>query len=362
MSSVAYDLSRVARNLGGEVSGGQVLAPGPNHSSKDRSLAVRLEPDAPEGFVVHSFANDDPLACRDHVRAKAGLPERKPADTGPTPVERKSATRRVAATYDYLDERGEPYLRVLRMEPKSFAQQLWNGRQWVSGKPLGPKVPYRLPAMLAAVHDTVIVCDGEKDADALAARGFIATTASEGAGKWTDDLSQWFKGKTVYVLADNDPAGEAHAESVARSLHAVADEVRVVRLPGIPAKGDVSDWLAANPHPQSNSLIDVCRAAPRFSPDAPSPRKAHRSEFTADELWDMEFPPVSWIVPDYITPGLTLLVGAPKLGKSWLALDICNAVAQGGYTLGDRHCQQGAVLYAALEDPPRQPFRRWWRL
>lgn len=90
--------------------------------------------------------------------------------------------------------------------------------------------------------------------------------------------------------------------------------------------------------------------------DEPLDRERPRpqSKFTADELWDMEFPPVAWIVPDYITPGLTLLVGAPKLGKSWLALDICNAVAQGGYTLGDRHCQQGAVLYAALEDNPRR--------
>lgn len=90
-----------------------------------------------------------------------------------------------------------------------------------------------------------------------------------------------------------------------------------------------------------------------WNDDAPLKPKP-QSKFTADELWDMEFPPVAWIVPDYITPGLTLLVGAPKLGKSWLALDICNAVAQGGWTLGDRHCQQGAVLYAALEDNPRR--------
>jgi RecA-family ATPase len=68
----------------------------------------------------------------------------------------------------------------------------------------------------------------------------------------------------------------------------------------------------------------------------------------------MEFPPVSYVVPDIITPGLTILAGAPKLGKSWLALDIASAVEMGGYTLGDRKCQQGAVLYAALEDNPRR--------
>lgn len=86
----------------------------------------------------------------------------------------------------------------------------------------------------------------------------------------------------------------------------------------------------------------------------PLPKQPRRSSFTAAELWDMPFPPVQWIVPDYITPGLTLLVGAPKLGKSWLALDLCNAVAGGGYTLGDRHCAKGDVLYAALEDNPRR--------
>lgn len=99
------------------------------------------------------------------------------------------------------------------------------------------------------------------------------------------------------------------------------------------------------------------RLAPVYDPlDEPldaEPIK-RQSSFAASDLWDMDFPPVQWIVPDFITAGLTLLVGAPKLGKSWLALDICNAVATGGYTLGDRHCARGDVLYAALEDNARR--------
>jgi hypothetical protein len=108
--------------------------------------------------------------------------------------------------------------------------------------------------------------------------------------------------------------------------------------------------------PAASTMADNVSLASFDSSDVPVSAlpPVRQSEFTADELWDMKFPPVSWIVPDYITPGLTLLAGAPKLGKSWLALDICNAVAQGGFTLGDRHCQQGAVLYAALEDNPRR--------
>jgi putative DNA primase/helicase len=74
-----YDLASLARALGGEVSNGQVLCPGPGHkSAADRSLSVKPSPDAPDGFLVHSFAGDDPILCRDYVRQRCGLPAFKP--------------------------------------------------------------------------------------------------------------------------------------------------------------------------------------------------------------------------------------------------------------------------------------------
>jgi hypothetical protein len=75
---------------------------------------------------------------------------------------------------------------------------------------------------------------------------------------------------------------------------------------------------------------------------------------TAADLFGMEFPPIKWIVEDYIAEGLTVLAGKPKLGKSWLMLSVAIAVASGGYVLGDRKCIQGDVLYAALEDTERR--------
>jgi RecA-family ATPase len=75
---------------------------------------------------------------------------------------------------------------------------------------------------------------------------------------------------------------------------------------------------------------------------------------TAAELQGKDFPPVRWVVPDLIPEGLTILAGKPKLGKSWLVLDVALAVARGGWTLGDRHCARGSVLYAALEDGQRR--------
>jgi hypothetical protein len=74
---------------------------------------------------------------------------------------------------------------------------------------------------------------------------------------------------------------------------------------------------------------------------------------TAKELQGTPFPPVSWVVHDLVPEGLTLLAGKPKLGKSWLALQIGLGVATGGEVLS-RPVERGTVLYAAMEDNYRR--------
>jgi hypothetical protein len=88
-----------ARALQGDVSGRDgVVCPGPGHSCQDRSLSVRFDPTAPDGFLVHSFAGDDPIVCKDHIRERLGLERFKPngkaqeADRGAKP----SADNRVS--------------------------------------------------------------------------------------------------------------------------------------------------------------------------------------------------------------------------------------------------------------------------
>lgn len=70
-------------------------------------------------------------------------------------------------------------------------------------------------------------------------------------------------------------------------------------------------------------------------------------------LMARDFPPLRWIVPDFIPEGLTLLAGPSKLGKSWLALETCLAVGFGGEVLG-KPVERGDVLYWALEDGSRR--------
>lgn len=172
----------------------------------------------------------------------------------------------VVAEYQYLDEHGEPYLQVERTTDKQFPQSYWNGKTWKPGKPKGPKIPYFLPSLLkATVAEPVFITEGEKDAESVMNLELTATCASEGAGKWTPDLNKWFAGrKRIYVLADNDADGARHAWQVASNLVAVADDVRIVNLPGLPDKGDVSDWIAAG-HTREELLAE-CDKAPIFQP------------------------------------------------------------------------------------------------
>ena len=83
---------------------------------------------------------------------------------------------------------------------------------------------------------------------------------------------------------------------------------------------------------------------------------------TAAELQGKTFPPVSYVIPGLVPEGLSILAGRPKIGKSWLALDVAIAVAAGRICLGDRKATAGNVLYAALEDNPRRLQRRMDKL
>jgi hypothetical protein len=86
------------------------------------------------------------------------------------------------------------------------------------------------------------------------------------------------------------------------------------------------------------------------------------STFTANALTAMMFDQIKFIVKDFIAEGLTLFAGKPKIGKSWLLLHIAHEVAIGGYTLGGLSCEQGDVLYCALEDNQRRLQRRMTKL
>lgn len=93
--------------------------------------------------------------------------------------------------------------------------------------------------------------------------------------------------------------------------------------------------------------------------DQPAAQQADPSNlgFTVAELREMQFPPQRWIIPNLITEGLTILGGRPKVGKSWLALQISHSVGTGGMIF-DRKIEPGSVLFLAYEDNKRRLLKR----
>jgi hypothetical protein len=83
-----------------------------------------------------------------------------------------------------------------------------------------------------------------------------------------------------------------------------------------------------------------------------------RTSWNAAQLLTADFPEPRWAVPGVVAEGLNLLVGPPKLGKSWFAMGLAVAVAHGGRALGRIPVESGTSLYLALEDPPRRLQRR----
>jgi putative DNA primase/helicase len=184
---------------------------------------------------------------------------------------------KIVEQYPYLDENWTLLYEAVRMEPKDFRQRAPNesgGWKW-STKNIR-KVLYRLPQLVAADRsDIVFVPEGEKDCNNLAAVGLVAVCNVGGAGKWKREYNEHLAGRHVVIFADNDDAGRKHAQAVAKSLHGIAASVKVVLLPGLPEKGDVSDWLAAGG--TKEQLLQIVTDTPEWTPQQAEP-KTRRSE------------------------------------------------------------------------------------
>jgi hypothetical protein len=145
------DLRTLHRALGGEISGGQLLCPGPGHGPRDRSLSVRLNGD---DFVVHSFAGDDWRDCRDYVRQRLGLPAWQPDDERDRRVAPSQIKAFDAAGIDAESERHErtedDVLRIKR------AAAIWNEARDPHGTPVEKYLASRALELSDDIASTVL--------------------------------------------------------------------------------------------------------------------------------------------------------------------------------------------------------------
>jgi hypothetical protein len=334
------------------------------------------------------------------------------------------------ASYDYNNAAGELVFQSVRYDPKGFSQRRPDGHGgWIYDLDGVRKVVYRLGRVLAA--DRIFVVEGEKDVHTLEGLGLVGTCNAGGAGNWGPDaeFSEWFHGKHVVILPDQDVPGWQHGNKVARNLAPVAASLKLINLPV--ATKDLTGWVATGgtrealdalvdgsgmwepgaggeerygkteplpdviekgqrhgrmvslagsmrkrgageeailgalrpenrdkckPPLSDDKLVKIARSVSTlYEADVAPGGGAILHPVSAAELLNMHFDPYQWAVDNLLPAvGVSILAGRPKKGKSWLALQLGIAVANGTKALGRFTTRQGRVLYLGLEDSPRR--------
>lgn len=297
------DPRSLASALGGEAHGDRVVAPGPGHARRDRSLSIKVDPSAPDGFVVNSFAGDDFRVARDYVKARAGLgdggfvpPQNENAQAAgqwrpilPVPGDAPKATTRdmgISADeanrvvpYRYAEAGGSLLGYMVRAEhgnggksfrPLTFCMGPAGEQAWRSVAFPMPRPLYGLDRLAARPDAPALVVEGEKAADAAESLFPDHVVITSPGGSKAAGKADWrpLAGRNVFIWPDNDEAGASYAREVTAVAEAAgAASVHVVTLPnGLPPKWDLADDL-----PAGVSRADIEAALKRAQDTGPAP-------------------------------------------------------------------------------------------
>ena len=231
-----YSPAEIVQYMGAIDEGDSWRAPCPLHGGDNpRTLIIR---DIGGELSLHCFKGEcepEDILAEIESRIDGGEPFLKPTFSPPGEL---------IAEYPYTDEFGRVLYLKQRLEPKDF-------RMYTPG-PNGElefgingsrRVLYRLPEVQSA--ETVLVVEGEKDAETARSLGFVGTCNHAGASEWNVSYSRTLAGKDIVIIPDNDPAGREHGETVRKSVFPFAKSVRILELPGLSEHGDLTDWVNA---------------------------------------------------------------------------------------------------------------------
>jgi hypothetical protein len=229
----------------------------PAHDDHRNSLSIGTGDDGRVLLKCHVGCSFDDIVAAAHLDYADLFPENT--------MSSKNGSR-IVAEYDYRDVDGKLLYQSVRKEPKEFFARRPDGSgRWVPNLDDTPRVLYALPRLQR--QKTILVPEGEKDADRMLALGLPATTNIGGAGKWRPEYTKQLLSagvENVAVVPDNDEPGRKHAADIATSCHSAGLNVKVVTLPDLPPKGDVSNWLDAG-HTK-DELLALMQATPLYVP------------------------------------------------------------------------------------------------
>ncbi len=268
---------------------------------------------------------------------------------------------RCSATWTYHNADGEPVGMVLRWDVpagKDIRPVSKGATGWIiSGMP-EPRPLYGLPELLARPRERVYVTEGEKAADAAKSIGLLATTSPHGCQSAKTADWQPLAGREVVILPDNDDAGHKYAQDVAALLlkQQPGATVKIVELPGLPPKGDIYDWLEGRDATEPDALRAEIESLVDATPAVNMVEVVGGPILQC--LANIEPAAVQWLWSRRVPLGrITLLVGMPGAGKSFLTTYMASRVTTGAPWPDGTACPRGSVILISAEDDPADTIR-----
>ena len=230
---------------------------------------------------------------------------------------------------------------------------------WIIGAMPAPRPLYALQEILplpgtgndAERLRRVYVVEGEKAADAGRSLGLVCTTSSGGAA--AAQLTDWspLAGRDVVLLPDQDEPGRKYAAKVTTQLVRLKPlpSIRTLQLPDLSAGDDLADFVVAHADESPDEIVARLTAlADQINPISPAQLHEEPTPMSANSdaaaRCPKSFAPqavftrlaectpkrLHWLWPGRVPLGkLTLLIGDPGLGKSFVTLDVAARVSRG---------------------------------
>ncbi len=299
--------------------------------------------------MQHGWRPADDRAAGSSRAPKASSSGSSGAPASPSPwlnVERRLLSEgfAVAATYPYWGDDGKLVAENVRFEhpkrSKTFAWRRQIDGKWFAGSGRAPLPPFGLPRVLEHADEIVFVVEGEKDASRLNNLGMVAVSIVQGHERVA---AKYLVGRTIFVIPDQDPHGDRRASAVLKTLASLPSPTAARRLvlPGLPEKGDVSDWLDAG-H-TSEDLVRLTEEAVQ----------EEANQRLANVTWsdDVVLRPAARELIKHVLPatGIGFLYGPSYSGKTFAAHDIAMSVARGVPLAGQFQVVPGVAVFIALE-------------
>jgi len=178
----------------------------------------------------------------------------------------------IVRTHSYHDENGVEVWQKIKLADGTFRCRRREGDRWIYNLDGIKPIPYRLDKIVDAPD--VIITEGERDADTVAALGYPATSAPNGKDSWPDEITTIFAGKVIRIIYD--AGNDAAAFRVALKLSAVCKDVFILKVPLPDHEADITDYLSlfTTDDEKRDAFLGIGAKEEKFESDTHEPPEA----------------------------------------------------------------------------------------